>query len=100
MFDIVTVMSTYAFEHTANYGSVQSNAVGDGPVAAVEFDVSCRSIDGLRQTSAGYTFNADSSLTYSFHVDPDLNDIEISPGKPLADTCKISLTGIMKLPGR
>lgn len=77
------VMDTFGLQDNAIYDLVSTDVSGKIPVSAVLFDVACQNINGVAQTSDGYTLHEDGRLLYSFHVDNILNDIEISPGKIL-----------------
>lgn len=90
------VMDTYGLAGNTIYDIVQFDPEGILTSPSVWFNVTCKNINGLRQTSSGYTSKEDGSLTYSFAVDPNLDDIEISPGALLLEYHEITLTILAK----
>lgn len=74
-------VTTYGLEDNTIYDITQTGGRGTLDVSAVWFEVKCGYIDGLQQTAPGQYSNQSGTVQYAFHVDDNLVDISISPGR-------------------
>ena len=74
------VVYTSGVKRNTIFDQVSSDISGRVPVSAVQFHVNCKNVPGATQSS---TMAQNRSLAYTFHVDDNLEDLEVVPGKPV-----------------
>lgn len=78
------------YDDSAVYDLPVLGGKGVFPVNAVRFEVDCRSIPSLRQSGIPVITNTSrfgNVVTYPFHVDDSLEDVNVIPGEIYSPFC-------------